>query len=164
MTIIPIQFVNLGNYANDGTGDDLRSAFEKVNSNFNLLLQNIPSSLNQDPTPRLAGNLNLNGKNLLSSAPVQLNTPKLTVSGPVQASNFIGQISDITNHSLTNLSDVEYIKPPVNEDGLVYRNGIWQPGAVQAAFSTVDGGAASSVFILDDGAIIDGGLADDGLV
>lgn len=29
-----IQVINLGNYANDGTGDDLRTAFEKVNANF----------------------------------------------------------------------------------------------------------------------------------
>ena len=29
-----IQQVNLGTYANDGTGDDLRTAFTKVNSNF----------------------------------------------------------------------------------------------------------------------------------
>lgn len=29
-----IQTINLGNYANDGTGDDLRTAFEKVNANF----------------------------------------------------------------------------------------------------------------------------------
>lgn len=26
--------INLGNYANDGTGDDLRTAFDKVNQNF----------------------------------------------------------------------------------------------------------------------------------
>lgn len=32
-----IQTINLGNYANDGTGDDLRTAFEKVNSNFTTL-------------------------------------------------------------------------------------------------------------------------------
>jgi hypothetical protein len=29
-----IQTINLGNYANDGTGDDLRTAFVKVNENF----------------------------------------------------------------------------------------------------------------------------------
>lgn len=29
-----IQTINLGNYANDGTGDDLRTAFQKVNENF----------------------------------------------------------------------------------------------------------------------------------
>jgi hypothetical protein len=34
---MPIQTINLGNYANDGTGDDLRTAFEKVNANFTLV-------------------------------------------------------------------------------------------------------------------------------
>jgi len=29
-----IQTINLGTYANDGTGDDLRTAFQKVNANF----------------------------------------------------------------------------------------------------------------------------------
>lgn len=29
-----IETINLGSYANDGTGDDLRTAFQKVNSNF----------------------------------------------------------------------------------------------------------------------------------
>ena len=37
-----IQTVNLGQYANDGSGDDLRTAFEKVNSNFALLGTTIP--------------------------------------------------------------------------------------------------------------------------
>jgi hypothetical protein len=32
-----IQTINLGNYANDGTGDDLRAAFTKVNANFSAL-------------------------------------------------------------------------------------------------------------------------------
>jgi hypothetical protein len=32
-----IQTINLGNYANDGTGDDLRVAFTKVNENFAAL-------------------------------------------------------------------------------------------------------------------------------
>lgn len=34
---MPIQTINLGNYANDGTGDDLRTAFKKVNENFELV-------------------------------------------------------------------------------------------------------------------------------
>jgi len=37
MTAPQIQQINLGNYANDGTGDDLRTAFTKVNNNFNVL-------------------------------------------------------------------------------------------------------------------------------
>jgi hypothetical protein len=34
---MPIQTINLGSYANDGTGDDLRTAFQKVNANFAAL-------------------------------------------------------------------------------------------------------------------------------
>jgi len=37
-----IQTINLGSYANDGSGDDLRTAFNKVNSNFALLGTDIP--------------------------------------------------------------------------------------------------------------------------
>ena len=32
-----IQTINIGTIANDGTGDDLREAFVKVNSNFTEL-------------------------------------------------------------------------------------------------------------------------------
>ncbi len=32
-----LQAINIGSYANDGTGDDLRTAFEKVNANFATL-------------------------------------------------------------------------------------------------------------------------------
>lgn len=32
-----LQIINIGNIANDGTGDDLRDAFIKVNDNFDLL-------------------------------------------------------------------------------------------------------------------------------
>jgi hypothetical protein len=32
-----IQNINLGTYANDGSGDDLRTAFQKVNANFSAL-------------------------------------------------------------------------------------------------------------------------------
>jgi len=39
-----IQTINLGNYANDGTGDDLRTAFEKVNANFATLSTSVAIS------------------------------------------------------------------------------------------------------------------------
>ena len=32
-----IQTINIGNVVNDGLGDDLRSAFQKVNANFSDL-------------------------------------------------------------------------------------------------------------------------------
>lgn len=39
-----IELIDLGNIANDGTGDDLRTAFEKVNANFVELDANIDAS------------------------------------------------------------------------------------------------------------------------
>jgi hypothetical protein len=165
MPQISLQQINLGGYANDGTGDDLRTAFEKVNGNFASIEDALPSLLIEDPSPTLSANLNLNGKNIISNAPVALNIGinKFTTSGPIQATSFIGQVTNINNHSLTGLSDVEYIRDPINEDGLVFRDGIWQPGPVNAAYATVDGGAASAIFNLAEGAIIDGGRADDSI-
>jgi hypothetical protein len=29
-----LQTINIGNFVNDGTGDDLRTAFSKINANF----------------------------------------------------------------------------------------------------------------------------------
>ena len=34
---MPLQQINLGNQVNDGLGDDLRTAFQKVNANFATL-------------------------------------------------------------------------------------------------------------------------------
>lgn len=45
-----IQTINLGTYANDGTGDDLRTAFQKVNSNFTELgASDVRNGLNLGP-------------------------------------------------------------------------------------------------------------------
>ena len=113
---MPIQTINLGNYSNDGTVDDLRTAFQKVNANFQLvggtlgiiggenvgsgtgifkrrdndnltlefksltstdgsILITTPtadtinlkslSTLENDPTPSLSANLELNGNNII---------------------------------------------------------------------------------------------------
>lgn len=40
-----IELINIGNIANDGTGDDLRTAFEKVNLNFVEIDTNIDTSV-----------------------------------------------------------------------------------------------------------------------
>jgi hypothetical protein len=41
MPFAPLQTINVGSYANDGTGDDLRSAFRKVNENFTALFNDL---------------------------------------------------------------------------------------------------------------------------
>lgn len=41
-----LQFINIGGYANDGTGDSLRDAFVKVNENFALLEAGLTGAVN----------------------------------------------------------------------------------------------------------------------
>jgi hypothetical protein len=165
MPQVDLQQINLGSYANDGTGDDLRTAFEKVNANFGQIQSAIPIKIEEDPDPKLGGNLNLNGRNLFSGQPVVLNSSKFTVSGDIQATKFVGQISDLSNHSLIDLRDVDYEGSPNEGDGLVFkisddgRPGRWQPGTVNAAIATIDGGAASSIFNDEEGSRINGGDA-----
>jgi hypothetical protein len=49
-----IQQINLGTYANDGTGDDLRTAFEKVNANL-VELYSISGGANIGSVPPISG-------------------------------------------------------------------------------------------------------------
>jgi hypothetical protein len=49
-----LQTINLGTYANDGTGDDLRTAFEKVKANF-LELASTVYGANVGATPPSSG-------------------------------------------------------------------------------------------------------------
>ena len=46
-----INLVNIGNLVNDGTGDDLRTAFQKVNANFSSLAAELtPTAINVGDT------------------------------------------------------------------------------------------------------------------
>ena len=132
--------VNLGQYPNDGAGDDLRTAFEKANANFDeldrtrvifaqnlgdgapifldkvgnnlrfrsirsdnsnatlgfdseeiiLTVQDSINGLVEDPNPRLGGNLNLNGFNILGSGNISIN-------GNVTANEVIGTFNGSFN-------------------------------------------------------------------
>jgi hypothetical protein len=62
--------VQLGSYANDGTGDDLRTAFSKVNNSFAALLNSaqISNAVNIGPSPTDTNNVGqfFADKNLLN--------------------------------------------------------------------------------------------------
>ena len=53
--------INVGTNANDGTGDDLRSAMQKINTNFTELYGTTAEAndLIEDGSPQLGGNLDL---------------------------------------------------------------------------------------------------------
>ena len=63
------QTINIGSAANDGTGDPLRTAFDKINDNFDELYGSSAEAndLLEDTSPQLGGNLDINGFNITSS-------------------------------------------------------------------------------------------------
>jgi hypothetical protein len=161
MSQLSLQTINLGDYANDGTGDDLRTAFAKVNINFDNINTNFPSTLSEDPHPSLGGDLNLNGHNLISSGTLTIQADGgVVVIGSVTADQFIGQISDISNHTLDELSDVIIPESVVAGQSLVWNGTEWTSGTVDASVTGVDGGGAATIFNLDEGVVIDGGFAE----
>lgn len=162
MSQLSLQTINLGDYANDGTGDDLRTAFAKVNVNFDNIKTNFPSTLSEDPNPSLGGDLNLNGHNLISSGTltIQAGGDGVIVVGNVTADRFIGRISDISDHTLNELSDVVIPESVVAGQSLVWNGTEWTSGTVDASVTGVDGGGAATIFNLDEGVVIDGGFAE----
>ena len=63
------QTINIGTTANDGTGDPLRTAFDKINDNFTELYGSTAEAndLIEDSTPQLGGNLDLNGQKIVTA-------------------------------------------------------------------------------------------------
>ena len=56
------QTINIGTNANDGTGDPLRTAFDKINDNFSELYADSDAStiLEHDTAPKLTANFDVN--------------------------------------------------------------------------------------------------------
>jgi hypothetical protein len=64
------QSINIGTAANDGTGDPLRTAFDKINDNFTELYGADDDATNfviEDTTPQLGGDLDVNGQRITSA-------------------------------------------------------------------------------------------------
>ena len=63
------QTVSIGSSANDGTGDPLRTAFDKINDNFDELYGTTAEAndLIEDATPQLGGDLDVNGRRITSA-------------------------------------------------------------------------------------------------
>ena len=64
------QTINIGTAANDGTGDPLRPAFDKINDNFVELYGSDDDATNfvlEDTSPQLGGDLDVNGRRITSA-------------------------------------------------------------------------------------------------
>ncbi len=63
------QTINIGSSANDGTGDPLRTAFDKINDNFTELYgaSAEANDILEDSSPQLGGDLDLNGHRITTA-------------------------------------------------------------------------------------------------
>jgi hypothetical protein len=144
-----IQNINLGTYANDGTGDDLRSAFTKVNDNFDYLNDLVAiSGTNLGAgapvfVSKSGNNLQFRSIAAGSNLTVGYNGTTITLSannpfvGNVTG-NVTGNASTVTNgvyttSSIDTLADVNTSStPPTNGQALVWNTiaSQWLPGTV----------------------------------
>ena len=122
-----IQLINLGTYANDGTGDDLRSAFIKVNQNFTEL-SNITASNGANLgsgehifAGKVGGNLNF--KSLIAGNNITLTSTANTISiqGPESINELVEDLTpqlgghlDLNGFNLTSTSDFN-----INSDSII---------------------------------------------
>jgi hypothetical protein len=188
-----LQTINLGTYANDGTGDDLRTAFEKVNSNLTELYSSLYGA-NVGATPPTTGVdqgelwwstvdgrlyirygtawvdaspetenpvYELNAATDVSGAKIEFITSNvvtdsvkfasgtnitvtrtdantITLSSTSYTGNVTGQVSDISNHNLNDLGDVDDVAVPTSGQALVWNGNAWAPGQAIPQFSDFD--------------------------
>jgi hypothetical protein len=107
-----IQNINIGNQVNDGLGDDLRSAFQKVNANFSELYAKVAITSAQNVGLTGVGifrNLDvdtLNFKKLVAGTGVTVtdNTDTVTIASPAQNA-FTTVITDAGNLSANTSTD-----------------------------------------------------------
>lgn len=87
---MPRQNINVGNVANDGTGDPLRTAFDKINNNFVEVYANLSSSSTSAPSDQI---LYGTGSSTTSSANLTYNsnTGILAVGHTIAANVVVGR-------------------------------------------------------------------------
>lgn len=116
-----IQTINLGTYANDGTGDDLRTAFQKVNANI-LELASTSYGANIGSLPPTSGVEE--GELWWSTVEGRMYIKYGTAW--VESSPIPATISDISNHDLSGLGDVSNATPVAGQS-LVWSGTEWTP-------------------------------------
>lgn len=87
-----LEEINLGNVVNDGTGDDLRTAFEKVKTNFEYLYNN-------GYAPVSAENVGTSGLGIFKQKNVDSNLElrKLDALGPIRL-QLVGDVLQLDFH------------------------------------------------------------------
>lgn len=141
-----LQQINLGNYANDGTGDDLRSAFTKVNANFLAL----------DTAAAISDGINLgSGAGVFASKSAE----KLQFKSLTSIDNSVVISNTATSVNLSTLSRIQNDPAPQLGANLgLNGHNIYGPGDVQSTiygYSVPTNVAVNALLVESNGLNID---------
>jgi hemin uptake protein HemP len=112
-----VQLVNIGNVVNDGTGDDLRTAFEKANNNFTELSNTIRIVSSNDLLVRYISNIliefdfgtitNSTRTHILQFILQNIDSEFGTITSPTSLNLDLG--------SITNNDEISFVTEYINE-------------------------------------------------
>jgi len=117
------QTIGIGSSANDGTGDPLRTAFTKINTNFDELYGSSAEANDvlEDTSPQLGGNLDLNGWNIISARSNEdvVLSPAGTGGVIASAIRLQGTTISADDSSLITIGEAFQVNGATNIDGAV---------------------------------------------
>ena len=117
------QTIGIGSSANDGTGDPLRTAFDKINDNFDELYGTTAEAndLIEDATPQLGGDLDVNGRRITSARTNEdiVLLPAGTGGVVASAIRLAGTTISADDSSLITIGEALQVNGATNIDGAV---------------------------------------------
>ena len=117
------QSINIGSSANDGTGDPLRTAFDKINDNFTELYGSTAEAndLIEDSSPQLGADLDVNGRRITSARSNEdiVLLPNGTGGVVASAVRIAGTTLSADDSSLITIAEGFQVNGATNIDGAV---------------------------------------------
>jgi len=153
------QSIGIGSSANDGTGDPLRTAFDKINDNFDELYGTTAEAndLIEDATPQLGGDLDVNGRRITSARSNEdiVLLPNGTGDVVISALRVNGTTLDSSDSTAININDALVVDGTLNVSGASTLTGV-------ATFTATPVFSADATFsddasFLSDGAVVNFG-------
>ena len=153
------QTIGIGSSANDGTGDPLRTAFDKINDNFTELYGSTAEAndLIEDSSPQLGGDLDVNGRRITSARSNEdiILLPNGTGDVVISALRVNGTTLDSSDSTAINVNDALVVDGTLNVSGASTLTGV-------ATFTATPVFSADATFsddasFLSDGAVVNFG-------
>ena len=136
------QTINIGSGELTGDGESLRSAFDKINDNFDEVYTGSGTTLGSDTTPSLGGNLDLSGNDITGIGNLNI-TGNITATGSISASlaysNLTNTPTTLAGYGITDAYTQTQVDTAITNatSNLVIQSGSTQSIDIVASDSTV---------------------------